>query len=353
MQQKKILFLGETFRADAQTWISGLKEFGNFEVITWELHSKNNGFYKFFRIIEYLKAIFYLKKWVNKIKPDMIIAERTTSYGYLATHLGVQPTAVAQQGITDIFPANGFLSPFKHYLQNYTFKHATLLHAWGTVMEKHMLFEGVNPNKILVLPKGINLKQFEYKTAENFTKIKAIVTRSFKEEYKHDLILKAFSVLKTKKIVFELTLVGGGILFEKCKDLAKKLNIENEVIFTNVIPNYELPKYLQNANIYISFPTTEGVSASLFEAMASGCYPIVTKLPGNESWINHQQNGLLVNSENENDLINQIIWATQNWDICNQAIQNNRKFVENNANYEINMKKIAAYYHQLINNKSL
>lgn len=148
-----------------------------------------------------------------------------------------------------------------------------------------------------------------------------------------------------------MILVGNGVLLEKCKKLAQKLNIQNKVIFTDVIPNKTLPKYLQEASIYISFPTTEGVSASLFEAMACGCFPIVTKLPGNESWIEHQENGLLTESENTNQLVENILWTTKNWEICKIAIQKNRQFVEKNANYQTNMKIISEKYHQLINQK--
>ena len=66
------------------------------------------------------------------------------------------------------------------------------------------------------------------------------------------------------------------------------------MIFTGRIPNTELPKLLQQSNIYISMPITEGVSASLFEAMACNCYPVVSEIPGNQSWIKHRENGQLI-----------------------------------------------------------
>jgi hypothetical protein len=37
MKKRKILFLGESYRADAITWMNGLKEFGGFDIICWEL----------------------------------------------------------------------------------------------------------------------------------------------------------------------------------------------------------------------------------------------------------------------------------------------------------------------------
>ena len=51
MTKRKILFLGETYRADAITWMNGLKEFGDFEMITWELKTPNRSlFCRFIRI---------------------------------------------------------------------------------------------------------------------------------------------------------------------------------------------------------------------------------------------------------------------------------------------------------------
>ena len=278
----------------------------------------------------------------------MVIAERTTSYGFLAALSGISPKAIAQQGITDLWPENSPLYPFKKIIQSYAYKKANLIHAWGPIMAEHMEQNKVDMSKVMILPKGINLNFFEFQDSSNTSIVKAIVTRSLLPEYKHDVILKAFAILKEKDIPFELKIVGSGTLLEKLKDLARELNIESQVIFTGRIDNNDLPKLLQESNFYISMPTTEGVSASLFEAMASGCFPLVTDLPGNRSWINHKENGALVPSEDINTLVDEIIWAYQNPKIRQNAILKNRKFVEENANYTMNMKKIAQVYHELI-----
>ena len=349
MRKKKILFLGETYRADAITWMNGLKEFGDFEIITWELQTKGDGIDRIKRIFEFLKAVLEIKKIANAQSVDMIIAERTTSYGFLAALSGLKPIAIAQQGITDIWPLQSPLNIFKKILQNYAFKKANIIHAWGPVIEKHMMEEKVDMSKVFMMPKGINLSQFKYCSHSGITKIEAIVTRSLQPEYKHCTILKAFSILKSKQIPFHLTIVGDGFLKENLMDLTKKLNLEKEITFTGKINNTELPKLLQLANTYISMPTTEGVSASLFEAMASGCFPSVTDLPGNRSWINHKINGVLVPTEDEKSLAESIIWSYSNHEIMEKAILENRRFVEKNANYDINMKKISEKYHELIN----
>ena len=352
MSKKKILFLGETYRADAITWMNGLKEFGDFEILTWELKTNSNGINRIKRLFELTKAILTIKSIVKKFNPDIVIAERTTSYGYLAALSGIKPVVIAQQGITDLWPHNSPLYIFKKTLQDYAFKKADLIHAWGNVMENHMKESNVDMSKVMVLPKGINLDYFEFKDTSDDTMINAIVTRALEPEYRHDLILKTFSIIKQHKIPFKLTIIGDGTELKKLKSLAKELKIENEINFAGRINNNEIPKFLQHANFYISMPITEGVSASLFEAMACGCYPIVSDLPGNRSWISQKENGILVPSENAFKLAEEIEWAFKNNEITKNAIIKNREFVEENANYKTNMKKIALTYHNLINTKS-
>ena len=346
-----MLFLGETYRADAITWMNGLKEFGDFEIITWELKTPNTSFLnRVMRIIEFSLAPFQIKKIIRLHHPDIIIAERTTSYGFLAALSSIKPVVIAQQGRTDLWPEKSILLPLKKIIQKYAFKKANLIHAWGPVMTISMKAANVDMNKVLVLPKGINLVDFATKNETDSTKIKAIVTRSLNTEYRHNIILKAFDILNQKGIDFELTIVGNGKELEVLKELAKEFNIENKLTFTGRIPNTELPALLQISNIYISMPITEGVSASLFEAMASNCYPIVSAISGNESWITHRENGQLIPVDDYIKLADELIWAFENSEYRKAAVTKNRKFVEEQADFNINMKIIAAKYHELINN---
>ena len=346
--KRKIIFLGESYSADAITWMKGLKEFGDFEIITWELQTPNTSRFK--RILEYFFAPITIRKIIKKEKPDMVIAERTTSYGFLAAISGSKTIAIAQQGRTDLWPEDSALYLYKKIIQKYAFKKAHLIHAWGPVMAIHMKETGVDMNKVLILPKGIDLSLFKPST-NNSNKIEAIVTRSLQPEYRHDSILKAFGILNQKGIDFSLTIVGDGTRLQFLKDLTKELQLENKVIFTGRIPNTQLPKLLKQSNIYISMPITEGVSASLFEAMACNCFPVVSDIPGNQSWITHRENGQLVGIDNIEMLAEELVWSFENPEIRNQAIIQNRKFVEENANYDLNMKIISQKYHELLNSK--
>jgi glycosyltransferase involved in cell wall biosynthesis len=354
MEKRKILFLGETYRADALTWMNGLKEFGNFEIITWELKTPNHSFWsRLGRIVEYSTAFFQIKKIIKLQKPDMIIAERTTSYGFLASLSGMKVIAIAQQGITDLWPATSRLLPLKKIIQRHAFKKAHLIHAWGPAMTISMKASGVDMNKVMVLPKGIDLEKFKNIKNQETTQLTAIVTRSLMPEYRHNIILEAFEILHKKGIDFELTIVGDGTQMNLLKESAKTMYINKKVHFTGKIPNATLPGLLQKSNFYISMPITEGVSASLFEAMASNCFPIVTDIPGNQSWIRHRENGQLITIDDSKILADELLWAFENNEFRENAILQNRKFIEEHVNYSINMKIIAEKYHQLIDASKL
>lgn len=352
MGKKRILFLGETYRTDAITWINGLRDFGDFEIVTWELKTRNFGIYKVLRIFEIIKAIFTIKQIAEKFNPDMIIAERTTSYGFLAAISGKRPKAIAQQGITDLWPESSPLLFVKKIMQIHAFKKADIIHAWGDIMVEHIQKNNVDMSKVMVLPKGIQLDLFKFKENINTAKINVVVTRSLEPEYKHDFILTAFSNLKKRNIPFHLTIIGDGTQFKKLKSLTKDLQIDKEVEFTGRLNNTLIPAFLADANFYISMPETEGVSASLFEAMACGCFPIVSDLPGNRIWIKQKENGILVDLEDKTSLVSALEWCFKENQITKKAIYQNRKFVEENMDYTINMKKIALAYHDLINSKT-
>jgi len=352
MSKRRILFLGETYRADAITWMNGLREFGDFEILTWELQNSSKGIHRILRLIELTKAFLIIKNIAKKFNPDMVIAERTTSYGFLAALSGIKPMIIAQQGITDLWPKYSLSYPIKKILQKYVFQKADLIHAWGNVIAEDIKKSDVDMTKVMILPKGINLNLFKFKDTSEDKLINAIVTRSLQPEYKHEVILKAFAIFKQNNIPFKLTVIGDGIELSNLKSLAKKLAIDTDVDFVGRIENNSIPKFLINSNFYISMPETEGVSASLFEAMMCGCFPIVSDLPGNREWISQKVNGVLVPSENEFKLAEELLWAYNNLALRKNAVSDNRKFVEEHANYEKNMRKIAQKYHDLINVKS-
>ncbi len=348
----KILFLGETYRADAQTWIQGIQKESGITIDTDEIKTIRN---RPIRAIQAMLFIFRLL-WGRLFGPkyDIVLAERSTSYGFFALFTNAKVKIVAQQGISDIFPLTGFSKFYKRLLQRAVYTNVDLIHAWGHAMVPAMLRSGAHPDKILVLAKGLDLTRYTFvnQLAKKPLPLKTIVTRSLEKDYQHWNIIDAVATLKDKGILLEVNLVGSGSLLEMLKDRAKEKNVDDLVKFLGRIPNDELPTLLTQCPLYISVPTTEGVSSSLFEAMASGCFPIVTDLPGNRAFINPKQNGDLVEVDNPHALANAIISFLENPSQYEAAIIQNRKLIDAKVNRADNMKVFWEKYQELVDSKS-
>lgn len=343
----KILFLGETYRADAQTWIKGIEQESGVRIHTMEIPKTGSRISRM-----YAAARFILDVAFSPYEFDITLAERATSYGFFSLLVKTKIRVVAQQGITDAFPETGFAGLYKRMLQRAIYTRADLIHAWGYVMTYAMLTSGAPPIRILVKPKGLNLDNYRFFLPSTERKFKAIVTRSLFPIYRHSEILNAICLLKQDGILLECIMVGSGAEEENLKKKTKELGLENQVIWTGRIANAELPVHLAKAQIYISVPETEGVSASLFEGMACGCFPIVTDLPANRAFIDKGKNGLLVPVGNPEFLAQAIKEYLNNSEKYATGIFNNRKFIEQNCDLKTNMSSFYQTYLSLLAQKN-
>lgn len=348
----KILFLGETYRADAQTWIQGIQKESGISIDTDEIKTINN------RAIRVLQALFFIVRlfWGRYFGPkyDIVLAERNTSYGFFSLFTNAKIKVVAQQGISDVFPETGLPGFYKKILQRFVYTRVDLIHAWGHAMVPAMLKSGANPNNIIVLAKGLDLSKYTFvnQLDQNPLPLKAIVTRSLEKDYQHWNIIDAVAILKSKGILLEVNIIGGGSLLEMLQQRAHDKEVTELIHFLGRIPNEELPALLSQCPLYLSVPISEGVSSSLFEAMASGCFPIVTDLPGNRAFIHPKQNGDLVPVNNAAALANAIEQFLENPNHYEAATIQNRQLIDDKVDREKNMKVFWAKYLELLNSKN-
>lgn len=343
-----ILFLGETYRADAQTWIRGIEQVSGITIDTLEVEPTKS------RSARLLKFVaFWIKILVGNFTRsyDLVLAERATSYGFFSLFVRAKKRIVAQQGITDAWPETGFSGKYKRYLQSLVYRNVDLIHAWGQVMVPAMLASGARPDKIMILPKGMDLSVYKFVPLGNKNLHHAIVTRSLTPVYHHRDILQSVFLLKERGILLQLTLIGDGDLRMDLEETAKSLGIASQVEFAGRIPNVKLPDWLQKAAIYVSVPETEGVSASLFEAMASGCFPIVTDLEGTRCFIHDGENGFLVPVNSPEKLADAIGNFLKEASKFEETVANNRRFIEENADIRINMSQIWSRYIHVFNSE--
>jgi glycosyltransferase involved in cell wall biosynthesis len=330
----KILLLSDNL-ANAKQWKNAMKDFAGVEIIDWNINAKNRAY----RALKFLVYSLFIKRILKKYGADLVIGYRTTSYGFLAARSGIHPCVIAAQGENDIWPTTGISVPFKKMVRRYACLKSDLIHAWGEHMKQSILLTGVDENKIIVRPRGIDLELFKFNAAkvELQRPIKLITTRSLYPEYGHDVIIKALGIVKENGYDFKYNIAGEGPNKQALEDQIANLGLSENVQLTGKIKNEELPRLLTESDFYVSMPQTEGVSASLFEAMACGCFPIVSDLKANRLFIRDKYNGYLVPVGDHQTLASVIIEVLQNQNIWKQTIAYNLELVKEKADLKKNI----------------
>ncbi len=176
------------------------------------------------------------------------------------------------------------------------------------------------------------------------------VPRSLFLEYRHTVILNALAGLTRAGVPFSFDIVGTGTLSDDLQRQAMQLGIADWVRFHGRVDHDRLPSLLRDCHVYVAMPITEGVSASLLEAMACGCYPVVTDLVANRYWITSGQNGTLVSVDDARGLENALLALWNNPGMIADATAQNVRLVREKASLEENMACFVRSYERLAGN---
>ena len=105
-----------------------------------------------------------------------------------------------------------------------------------------------------------------------------------------------FNLLKAlKDLPYSLSIIGTGELYENLRDYADKYNF-NLTFFGN-IPNHQLPKILNQHEVFILPSLYENMPKTLLEAMSCGMPVIGTNVKGINEVISDGVNGLLCDTD--------------------------------------------------------
>jgi glycosyltransferase involved in cell wall biosynthesis len=295
--------------------------------------------------LRYFLCIPNVRKIVASIKPDLVIGYRVHSYGFVAAMTGFRPLVLAAQGQNVYYPFNSWIAK---YCAKFAIKRADLINSWGEHITRKLIELGCLPTKILTLPRGVRTDVFKMDGAKNNAPIHLISTRGLKEHYNIDTIIRACKIVCNTGEKIKLTLAGAGSDRRWFEQLVRKLDLTSIITFSGFVDNYHLSGLLNKAHIYVSMVNTDGVSASLLEAMACGVFPIVTDNVANRIWIRDGENGFLVPEKNESILAEKILLAISRENMRIETASKNRVIVEEKADWAINMKIIEKAYMELV-----
>jgi glycosyltransferase involved in cell wall biosynthesis len=299
--------------------------------------------------LHYVAAVPYARRLIRLIRPHVLAAYYVTGYGTLGALAGYHPLVQVTSG-SDVLlaPHNSLM----RRLIRYNLSQADLVTAWAPHMAQAAQRLGAAEERILVLPRGIPFQHFasvHCSPPRNGDLVHIISTRSLKADYNLDLLLRAMRLLHESDVRFYLTLAGDGPHREELIALAQKLGLEHQVRFVGFVPNDELPLLLAQHNLYVSLVDSDGVSASLLEAMAVGLLPIVPDHPANRFWIKPGENGLLLDDLSPVAVAQAIGSAISNLSLRERAWQQNSDIVRNRADLYRNSEIFVERFWQLAN----
>ena len=171
------------------------------------------------------------------------------------------------------------------------------LRALNIKKEVEVIYNGINLNHLTFRNKAECYREHNIPEGDFIlTTISTLIPRKGL-----DILLKASAkVIKTVGKV-RLIIVGGGPLEGMCKQLARDLNIENQVIFTGFLEEFP-SKILASSDIYVSASNSESFGIVYAEAMAFGVPVVATNVGGIPEVVQNQVTGLLVPPKDENAL---------------------------------------------------
>ena len=147
----------------------------------------------------------------------------------------------------------------------------------------------------------------------------------------HNLI-KTIYISKKNIPNIKLLFIGDGEDKKRLEEVAKRLDLANDIIFTGSIKYEEISDYLGSSDVAISYvPITKGYDLQppfkTIEYLANEMPVIATNTRGNRFFIKDGENGLLVEDDPES-LAAAIVRIAKNPELQKKLIKNSRKSVE-------------------------
>lgn len=217
--------------------------------------------------------------------------------------------------------------------------------------EKLLRTYGISPEKIRVIPLGVDLRRFSPATDRMEIRQRLgipqdrfilLSVRNLVPRMGLDRLIMAISKVVKSAPDVHLVLGGEGPLKEALLALAKRFGLEDFIEFTGFIPEDDLPDYYRIADFFV-LPTREleGFGLVTLEAMASGVPVLGTPVGGTREILSKFDAKLLFKDTGPDSMAQLIIKncckIRGNPHLWEELSDQCRCFVENNYSWERNV----------------
>ncbi len=148
-----------------------------------------------------------------------------------------------------------------------------------------------------------------------------------------DLIIRAVAICRQKNINISLTITGQGNLKPQLLALTKKLNLTEQIKFTDRIPYEDMNRIYNDHDIFIMSSLHEGMSNAMLEAAASALPIVTVNCEGARELVN--ENGIITENSTPHDLAGAVMKIIDDPEkfrlMSTAAIQKAKKFTWQNT----------------------
>ncbi|MBE0685785.1 MAG: glycosyltransferase family 4 protein, partial [Anaerolineaceae bacterium] len=282
-----------------------------------------------------------LRRIIDQINPDIVHAGPIQSCGFLTALTGFTPLITMSWG-SDIL-VDSEKNIFWNWITKFTLKRTSIFIGDCEVVKTKAKSMGFPENRIVQFPWGIDLNHFqpgnnlELRNQLGWNdKFILLSLRSWEKIYGVDLVARTFVEASKSEPDLRLILLGNGSQEVEIKTIFEEAGIIDRVYLGGVIGQKALPDYYHASDLYISASFSDGSSVSLMEALASGLPVLVSDIPGNKEWIDHDRNGWLFETGSVENLAKSILIIFKNKANLSQVGIEARKSAEKKANWDVN-----------------
>ncbi len=242
---------------------------------------------------------------VRSFRPDVIHAHWWMPSGWIATRTGV-PAIITCHG-SDVRLLDR--APFR-VLARDVFARATIITAVSRFLARDLATAMPGAiAEVRVTPMPVDLEQFAVGSrTERVSPPRILYAGNLVASKGVDVLLRALRVLRDAGTDAHLKVLGEGPALGELRALARHLQLESFVQWSEFVTQREMPGEYGAATV-TALPTrgnAEGLGLALVEALASGCAVVGTSAGGIPEVIEHEVTGLLARDGDADDLAAQL-----------------------------------------------
>ncbi|HRO30942.1 glycosyltransferase family 4 protein [Citricoccus sp.] len=195
-------------------------------------------------------------------------------------------------------------------VENVCMREADHVLTLGTAMRDELVSRGVPPERISLVPNGVNLENFSPgERDEDLASRHGITMPTFgyvsnMDHYREgqELLVRAAALLQERGVRAQCVLVGGGDRVTELKGLAAALKVSDRVVFTGPVPHERVPDYYRLIDVFVVPRVRERAATYVtplkpFEAMVLERPVVVSDLPALAEIVDAPHRGLLFEPE--------------------------------------------------------